>query len=346
MSLGDVMAGVLWIGITFYVLLGLADFGAGLWDLLAGGAQRGHSQRQLIEHVLGPVWETNHTWLIFVLVILWTGFPSVFGSIMSTLYVPLTLAALGIIGRGAAFAFRKTSDELWMQRLFGATFAASSVVTPFFFGAVIGAVASGRVPLGVGAGNLFSSWATPTSVITGILAIGVAAYLAAVYLTREAQREGEFELAEGFRRRGLLTGVIVGILAAMGLVTLHNDAPRLFDDLTTGVPLLLVVVSVLAGLVSMALLVRRAYVAVRLTAAATVTALLAAWGVAQYPDLLPGAPVADVSAQNSVIIASLLALAIGGIVLIPSMLLLYSLFQKSDIQPHAQANVPVARHPS
>src|SRR5258705_5419481 len=167
---------ILWIGLTLYALLAGADFGGGVWDLLAGGAHRGRAQRDLIEQVIGPVWEANHVWLIFILVILWTAFPPVFAAVMSTLYIPLTFVALGIIARGAAFAFRKASVELWQQRLFGGAFALSSVLTPFFLGTVAGAIASGQVPPGLAAGPAVHSWWNPTSVLGGVLAVGACAY--------------------------------------------------------------------------------------------------------------------------------------------------------------------------
>ena len=138
MTLAEACAAAMFVGITLYALLAGADFGAGFWDLVAGGEAKGREQRALIEESIAPVWEANHVWLIFVLVTLWTAFPSAFASIMSTLYVPLTLAAVGIILRGAAFAFRKASETLPLRRLFGATFASSSVLTPFMFGAVVG----------------------------------------------------------------------------------------------------------------------------------------------------------------------------------------------------------------
>src|ERR671939_480002 len=153
MNLAEVVLGVAFLAIIAYALFGGADFGAGIWDLLAGGAVTGRPRRTLIEHSIGPVWEANHVWLIFVLVVLWTGFPPAFAAVASTLYLPLTAAALGMIARGSAFAFRKTVTRLGLQRLFGAAFAFSSVVTPFFLGTVAGAVASGRVPLGIAKGN-------------------------------------------------------------------------------------------------------------------------------------------------------------------------------------------------
>ncbi|EFF88316.1 cytochrome D ubiquinol oxidase, subunit II [Streptomyces sp. e14] len=222
----------MWVGLTCYALFAGADFGAGVWDLLAGSAGRGARRRQVIEHAIGPVWEANHVWLIFVIVMLWACFSPVFAAVMSTLYVPLTLAALGIIARGAAFAFRKASTELWQQRLFGAFFAVSSLVTPFFLGAVAGGVASGRVPAGLAEGDVLTSWLNPTSVLGGVLAVLACAHLAAVYLCADAARDGDAELARGFARRAVVTGLASGAVALAGTAVLHADAPELFHGLT------------------------------------------------------------------------------------------------------------------
>ncbi|MDQ1669739.1 MAG: cytochrome bd ubiquinol oxidase subunit [Actinomycetota bacterium] len=328
MTAADALLGVMWVGLTAYVLFGGADFGGGLWDLTAGGARRGQASRKLIEHSIGPVWEANHVWLIFVIVMLWTGFPAVFAAVASTLYIPLTLAALGIIGRGAAFAFRKVSTELWLQRLFGATFAVSSVLTPFFLGAVAGAIASGRVPLGIAAGDIWRSWWNPTSVVTGLLSVAVAAYLAAVFLTRDATRHAP-ALAEVFRRRALGAGVAAGALSAVGLVVLRADAPALFDELTHGRGLVLAVFSAASGVVSLGLLAARRYVAVRVSAALAVAGVLWAWGAAQYPTLLPPeATVAEMRADAAVLDATLLVLAVGAVIVVPSLGWLYVLFQR------------------
>ncbi|MEV0231013.1 cytochrome d ubiquinol oxidase subunit II [Nonomuraea sp. NPDC050786] len=328
MPLPEIMLAVLWVGLTAYVLFGGADFGGGIWDLLAGGAKSGHQQRELIEHSIGPVWEANHVWLIFVIVLTWTGLPSVFAAVASTLYIPLTLAALGIIGRGAAFAFRKVSTELWQRRLFGATFAFSSVVTPFFLGTVAGAIASGRVPLGIARGDLVGSWLNPTSVTAGALAVGVAAYLACVYLTRDAQRAGAADLVAAFRRRALVCGVVVGVLSAAGLIVLRADTPGLYTQLTSGRALPLLLLSVVAGLASLALMWWRAYVAVRLTAALAVTGLLWGWGVGQYPAPLPGVSLDEAAATDAVLAAGLGSLAVGALLLLPSLWWLYATFQR------------------
>ncbi len=337
MSLAQWSITVLWIGLTLYALLAGADFGGGFWDLFAGTSHGGRPQRELIEHSIGPVWEANHVWLIFVIVLLWTAFPTVFAAVMSTLYIPLTLAALGIIVRGAGFAFRKASDELGLQRLFGAAFALSSVLTPFFLGTVAGGIASGRVPLGLAAGDLLTSWWNPTSVLGGTLAVGTAAYLATTYLCADAVREGRQELAEAFRRRALVTGIVLGAVALGGIVVLHTDAPRLFDGLTHRA-LPLVIASAVAGVASLLLVLRRRYLLVRVTSALAVTTVLWGWALAQYPYLLPPPATADVTiaagaANPAVLSATLIALGVGAALLIPALLWLFLLFQRRDRVP-------------
>ena len=137
---------ILWTGASFYAIFGGADFGGGFWDLIAGDAKKGWEPRMAIQRSLTPVWEANHVWLIFILVVLWTAFPTAFSAIFTTLYVPLILAVLGIVLRGSGFAFRKSIEGLNEQRAAGATFALSSVITPFFMGTVVGAIAAGNVP--------------------------------------------------------------------------------------------------------------------------------------------------------------------------------------------------------
>ena len=319
----------LWAGITAYVLFGGADFGAGLWDLVAGGAEAGARQRARIEHSIGPVWEANHVWLIFTLVVVWTAFPSAFAAIMATLSVPLTAVAFGVILRGSAFAFRKSVGDPRLQQLFGAAFALSSVITPFFLGTVVGAIASGRVPTAVGSGDVLHSWLNPSGVLGGVLAVGVCSYLAAVYLCADARRAGEDDLAEGFRRRALLMGTLVGLVALGGIAVLHQDAPRLFGRLT-GVALPVIFASAVLGLASLVLLATRRYLAVRATAALAVTAVLWGWAVGQYPMLLgTHLDIAAAAAPGAVLGPLIAVLAAGTAVLLPSLLLLYAMFQRA-----------------
>jgi cytochrome d ubiquinol oxidase subunit II len=322
------LIGAMWAGLTAYVLLAGADFGAGLWDLIAGEERPG-GQRSLIEHAIGPVWEANHVWLIFVIVLCWSGFPGVFAAVFSTMYIPLTLVALGIIARGAAFAFRKATTEFALRRLYGAAFALSSVVTPFFLGTVAGGIASGRVPYGVAKGDIITSWLNPTSILGGALAVGVSAYLAAVYLCADARREGSPGLAAAFRRRALAAGAITGIIALAGIGVLSTDAPGLFHGLLgRGLPL--IIVSAVGGLASFVLLWQRRYLPARITAAIAVAGLLWGWAVGQYPLILPpDITIEQAAADPSVLRAVLISTVIGAVLLIPSLLWMFSLFQRS-----------------
>jgi cytochrome d ubiquinol oxidase subunit II len=328
MTRADLLLAVMGVGLTLYTVLGGADFGGGFWDLFSGGGRRSTARRELIVHSITPVWEANHVWLIFVVTVFWTAFPQAFAAFASTLYIPLPLAALGIIGRGAAFAFRKASHTRAERRLYGATFAVSSLVTPFVLGMIIGAVASGRVPPGIAAGDIWTSWLNPTSLVCGLLAVGICAYLAATYLVADAQRTGADELAEEFRRRALGAGLVTGGLAACGLVVLATDVPVLFEDLR-GPGLPLAGVSLIAGLASLGLLATgRHPQLVRVTAALASAAVLWAWGVAQYPVLLRPDLTVVAAGDPAVLAAVLGALAVGSFLLVPSLWWLFSLFQR------------------
>jgi cytochrome d ubiquinol oxidase subunit II len=332
MSLPEVVLAVMFLALIAYALFGGADFGAGIWDLLAGGTVKGRPQRTLIEHSIGPVWEANHVWLIFVLVILWTGFPPVFAAVASTLYIPFTLAAFGMIVRGAAFAFRKTASTPGMQRFLGASFAASSVVTPFFLGAIVGGIASGRVPPGVAAGDVLTSWINPTSALGGALAVLVCAYLAAVFLCGDARRDAP-ELTDVFRARALATALVVGAMAVAGIVVLRGDAPLLFDQLL-GRGLAPLILSAVAGTASIALLLRRRYIWARITAALAVTAVLCGWAAGQYPyALVPQLTIEDAAVGRATLTAMLVAISTGSIILVPALVLMYRMFQTVPAHP-------------
>src|SRR5918992_619801 len=215
--LPELAAGVVLRALTAYVVLGGADFGAGFWDLTAGGAERGAPVRAMIKRGMSPVWEANHVWLIFVLVVLWTAFPEAFGSIMSTLAIPLFVAALGIVLRGGAFALKGEAATIGEARALGATFALSSVVTPFFLGAAAGAIAAGEVPVGNAAGDEWGSWTGALPILVGLIAVASGAHLAAVFLGADARRAGRPELVHAFRRRALGSGVVAGALGARPL---------------------------------------------------------------------------------------------------------------------------------
>ena len=325
---------VLWLGLTAYAVFGGADFGAGFWDLAAGRSERGAAARALIADAIGPVWEANHTWLIFDLVILWTAFPPAFAAIMSTLFVPLTLAALGIVLRGAAFAFRPVAGSPRARRAADAVFAISSVVTPFFLGAAGGAIASGRVPAGNAAGDPWTSWLNPTSVLVGLLAIATCAYLAAVFLVADARRGSKPELVTYFLRRATLAAFAAGALAVAGIGVLSVDAPILARELAgRGWPL--VVASVVLGTAALVLLRRDAPRGTRVLAVGAVVAIVWGWGVAQYPDILPGAlTLADAAAPAGSLEALLVIFVVAALVIAPSLGLLYVLAQRSRLVSH------------
>ena len=221
--MSTVAAILLMAAVTFYAIFGGADFGAGFWDLTAGGAERGKRPREVVDHSIGPVWEANHVWLIFVFVLLWTCFPEAYASILLTMFVPLTIAAFGIVLRGASFAFRKAVFRVRAQRHFGAIFAVSSVLVPYCFGAVAGGIASGRVPAGGQAGDPWNSWVNPTSIVVGVLAVCVAAYVAAVFLTWDAGRLADDAMVAYFRIRAVVAGVVAGVVAVSRPV---RDAQR------------------------------------------------------------------------------------------------------------------------
>jgi cytochrome d ubiquinol oxidase subunit II len=336
MTRADVAAAILWIGATLYAVFGGADFGAGLWDLLAGDAEKGERPRAQIQRSLTPVWEANHVWLIFILVVLWTAFPEAFAAVMTTLYVPIALAAVGIVLRGAGFAFRKSIVSLQGRRAMGAAFAISSVLTPFFMGTVVGAIAAGNVPA-AGEGDAFSSWIAPLPLLVGALFVASGAYLAAIFLTADA-REGEAPERGGgdadgleayFARRALIAAVVAGALAVAGIFALHADARYLFDRLTDQA-LPLVVVSALCGLGVFGLLLRGGHrPGARPLSVAAVVAVIWGWGVAQFPYLLPTSlKISQSSAPDSTLDAVFIVFAIAVVVVLPALGLLYWLSQK------------------
>ena len=299
MSSADAVAIVLWIGATMYAVFGGADFGAGLWSLLAGGGDRGRRPRELIDWAIGPVWEANHVWLIFVLVVLWTGFSSAFEAIFSTLFIPLSLAALGIVLRGSGFAFHKTARRARGRAVSEELFGVASLLTPFFMGTVVGAIAGGRVPVGNAAGDAVTSWLNPLSLVIGALFVATSAYVSAVFLVSDARRAGAPGLERYFCTRALIAAVVTGALAAAGLVLLHSDAKFVFDGLTgDGLPL--VILSVLCGIAVLVLLRRGARRGARPLAIGAVAAVIWGWGVAQNPYLLPQKlTIADAAAPSA-----------------------------------------------
>jgi cytochrome bd ubiquinol oxidase subunit II len=330
--LADVCLGFLVLGITAYAVLGSADFGAGFWDLTAGGARRGGRVRGLIQRSMSPVWEANHVWLIFVIVIAWTAFPVAFGSVFSTLRVPLFLAAIGIIFRGGAFALRGEAATIREARVLGGMFALSSVLIPYFLGAAIGGVASGRVPVGNATGDVVDSWVNPTSAAIGVLGVLSGAYLSAVYLAGDARRADLPDLVAAFRARALGMGVLTGIVALGSLVVIRDDARSLYDGLTSGRGLAMVIASAVAGGVTLGLIWAGRFGLARWTSAAAVAAVTVGWVFAQDPYLLPPALTVDqAAAPEATLQALVIGIGVGSILLLPSLWFLYRLVLKGTL---------------
>ena len=315
-----------------YTVLAGADFGAGLWTLLSFGpaARSGPSGQRIRDqarHAMGPVWEANHVWLIFVLVVCWTAYPVAFGSIASTLAVPLLIAAIGIILRGAAYALRSVADSTPAIGAAENLLGISSVITPFALGTAVGAIATGRVPVGNAAGNLVTSWLAPAPVLVGVLAVAFSGYLAAVFLAADSVRYSEPDLAAAFRRRALAAGIVSGALALAGLLVMRRSGL----DLTHGAALALVCVSGVAGLATLALCWASRFGLARLTAALAVAAVVVGWAAAQAPRFLPGMTVTQAAAGRSTLVALVIAVACGAVVLVPSLVLLFALFLRGQL---------------
>ena len=322
-------------GMAAYTVLAGADFGAGLWMLLAAGPDADKT-RAHARHAMGPVWEANHVWLIFVLVLCWTAYPVAFGSIASTLAIPLTAAAVGIIFRGAAYALR----GLGASRGAETGLALSSVLTPFALGTVVGAIATGRVPVGNAAGNVVTSWLNIPSVLIGVVAVAFSGYLAAVYLAADSVRAADPGLTSLFRARALAAGALAGAVAVAGLIVMRHSGL----DLTRGLALAMVCVSAAAGLATMALCGRSRFGLARLSAALAVVAVVAGWAAAQAPRMLPGMTVTQAAAGRSTLLALTIAVAGGAVVLVPSLILLYTLFLRGRLDAPDTAHAPDAAH--
>ena len=336
MSTADAAAAVLWTGVTLYAVFGGADFGAGFWTLVVRGGERGTRARALIAWAIGPVWESNHVWLIFVLVVLWTGFPEAFASIMSTLFIPLSLAALGIVLRGAGFAFQGVAARERGRRLATGAFALSSVLTPFFMGTVAGAVASGRVPIGNAKGDPVTSWVNPVSLLIGVLFVAAGAYLAAVFLASDARRFGDPELENYFAARALGAAVAAGVLAVAGIFVLHEDARYIYDGLVSeGLPL--VIASAVCGAAALVLLWRGTRRGVRVLAVGAVVAVIWGWGAAQYPYLLPQKlTIEEGAAASETLTALLVVFGVALVLVVPALALLYTLDQRTVLEEEAE----------
>ncbi len=332
LTLADGIAGVTMLALNAYVVLGGADFGAGVWDLLAAG-RRAERQRAVIAEGIGPIWEANHVWLILVIVLLFGCFPAVYASLSVTLHIPLVLMLIGVVLRGSAFTFRAyDSTGSTVQRHWGRLFAIASTVTPVLLGMCVGALVSGALAVPADAGfvaRFVAPWTSPFAVLTGLFALALFAFLAAVYLTVEARDE---DLQEDFRRHALLSALVVGALAGTLLWLGHGIEGSITDGLLTrrfSIPLQLV--TGLAALTAIAMLVRGRYRVARVAAVVQVSAIVWGWAYAQYPAMIPGVHSIRSAAAPPVTLRLVAwGLVAGACVLVPSLWYLFKVFKSEE----------------
>jgi cytochrome d ubiquinol oxidase subunit II len=321
----DLLGGAVLVALVFYALLGGADFGGGIWDLLASGPRR-REQRALIERAIGPIWEANHVWLVLVVVVLFTGFPAAFAAISIALFVPLVLLLLGIVLRGAAFTFRTyLGPEDRLQARWGAVFSASSVLAPLTLGVVVGAIASGRLRMAARGADPWA-WLAPFPLAVGLFAAALFAFLAAAYLAVEAAEPG---LRDDFRRRAAGAGVVVFLCAVLAAALSAREAPLVFAGLTRRAWSLPLHLATGASAVTAFWALRRGRVrSARAAAAMQVALIVVGWGASQYPYLLvPHLTLASASAPRATQVALLWALAGGGVLLFPALYVLFRVFK-------------------
>ena len=335
LTLADVLAALLALSLNAYVLLAGADFGGGVWDLLASGPRR-ERQREVISHAIGPIWEANHVWLILAIVLTFTCFPSVFARLGVTLHIPLTLMLVGVVLRGSAFTFRSyDSQHDAVQRRWGRIFASASVVTPVLLGVSIGAVASGRLgdtgPTDFVA-RFVDPWLTPFALAVGALTLTLFAFLAAVFLTMETR---DPDLAEDFRRRALATGAAVFVTAFAALLLSPRQAPLVEKGLIGShwaLPLHLATAA--AAIVVLTALWFRRYPLARVAVGVQVSLIVWGWAVAQYPYLVPpDLTVAAAAAPAATLRLVLQAIGVGVVVLLPSLWYLFRVFKAAPADP-------------
>jgi cytochrome bd ubiquinol oxidase subunit II len=318
-------AGVLLLGLVLYAVFAGADFGGGIWTAFASGP-RAREQRESLFHAIGPVWETNHVWLIFVVVTLFTAFPQGFAALFTALLVPFVIALIGINFRGAAFAFRHFGRQTGTEVPFIArTFEISSILTPLALGMAVTAAATGQI--GITAGKVSSglwSWISPFTLVGGLVGMAICAYLAPIYMTVRTKDA----LQEDFRKRGMLAGIVLGVLTTLEVPVARFDAPLFADRLLGTWAVLPAALAVVAGCTTQILLRQRQYLWAQAIAAATVALTLAGFGAAIYPDLLIGQLSLKAAASPaSTLAAFFIVLFFGIIILVPSLLFLYWTFR-------------------
>ncbi len=326
-SLPYIVISVLWFALIAYAVFGGADFGAGIWEIFVSGPTA-KEQHALIDDALGPVWEVNHVWLVFLVVGLFSGFPNAFATLVAVLFFPLTLALIGTVLRGSAFIFRthglRRTESIWNR-----VFSFSSVITPFFLGAGAAAVASGKIQtLGPKTqADLGGLWFTPFTVTIGVLSLALCATVAAIFLTVEATNQKKTDLVEMFRRRGLIAGAVTAVLGAVGLLEAVSAAPTLWQGMLNHA-LPLVIATMIIGAGAAAALYFAYYRIARVLIIAEAAFMLGSWGVSQIPYIIPPKLTVDAAAStSSTQLLLLIGIIIGMAIILPSILLLFYIFK-------------------
>jgi cytochrome d ubiquinol oxidase subunit II len=323
-----IVAGFMFMALVFYAVTGDADYGGGMWDLLATGP-RADEQRKAIEKAIGPIWEADHVWLILIIVILFTGFPPAFATMMTALNIPFTLMLIGIVLRGSAFVFRKydvKSDET--HRRWSLLFGAASFFTPFIQGLTLGALSTGQIHIVDGrvVSGFFAGWLTPFAFACGLFALVLFAFLAATYLTADPSTERHVQ--DDFRLRALWSGAALVPIALIVFLTSKDGAPRMYHGLTQWWAPVLVGTTIVFALAAFISLRLRRFALARIAAIAEVTLILGGWSVAQFPNLItPGITIFNAAAPEITLRLLTYALAAGAIVLFPSLFFLFRVFK-------------------
>jgi cytochrome bd ubiquinol oxidase subunit II len=326
-----IVAGFMFAALIFYAVAGDADYGGGMWDLLASG-RRAEAQRKAIAKALAPIWEANHVWLILVIVILFTGFPLAFAAMMTALNIPFTLMLIGIVFRGSAFIFRKydvKSQEV--KRRWGLLFGAASFFTPFTQGLILGALSTGQIRIVDGrvVSGFFAGWLTPFAFACGLFALVLFAFLAATYLTVDPATDRAVQ--DDFRLRALWSGSVLAPIAFVVFITSKDGAPTMYHGLTKWWAPFLVGATLCFAIAALTSLWLRRFALARVAAIAEVILILSGWSLAQYPRLVtPDITISDAAAPEITLRLLTYALAVGAVVLFPSLFFLFRVFKDKE----------------
>jgi cytochrome d ubiquinol oxidase subunit II len=332
-ALADVTAFVLLLTITAYSVAGGVDYGAGIWDLLAGGSAQANRARALIDHAMAPVWEANNVWLVLAIVVCWTGFPLLFQSVFASLYPLFAFALLGLILRGAFFAFRHLGEGPRVQRRTGVVFGISSVLAPFFFAAALGAIASGRVAVGGPTVSVWQACLSPMSISFGLVSLAATAFIGASFLVGDARRYGMPDMVDYFRRRAVVATVTLIVTGSIALATIGFENPHLLTAMFTGLGAPFAIAAMVLTPMVGFLHVRGIFRWFRLLSVGVVGSLVFAWGLAQSPYLLPGQlTIAQAGAPLGTEVLLLVVTLLVVVVILPSLGLLVYFDQRGALE--------------